>query len=175
MPGKIRVRFDDGVAEYDFKEAGSALALAYACTVHKYQGSEAPLIFYIMHDSAPAMLRNRNLVYTAITRAKTKCLVMGSERALRMAVSKDALADRRTRLKGLLDGSISVDATASAKVLALSEKQAFVRMVEDRAADLRDAQREDAINSEGAVLKIVDGASPMAEKVAPKRRRALAL
>lgn len=165
MPGRVRVRFDDGVAEYDFKEAGSALALAYACTVHKFQGSEAPLIFYIMHDSAPAMLRNRNLVYTAVTRAKTKCLVMGSERALRMAVAKDALAGRRTRLKGLLDGSISVDATASAQVLALSERQAFVRLVEDRAADLRGAEREAAIGP----------GEPPEGHGAPERRRARAL
>jgi exodeoxyribonuclease V alpha subunit len=166
MPGKVTVRFDDGVAEYDLKEASSALTLAYACTVHKYQGSEAPLVFYIMHDSASAMLRNRNLVYTAITRAKTKCIVMGSERALRMAVEKDALAGRRTRLKGLLDGSISVDATASSAVLALSEKQAFTRLVEERAAQLRDEQRE---------VDMGQGSDATSPQEPVKRRRSLAL
>lgn len=132
LPGKVLVRFDDGVAQYEFKEAASALTLAYACTVHKFQGSEAPLIYFVMHESAPSILRTRNLVYTAITRAKSKCIVMGSESALRQAVSRDALAGRRTRLKGLLDGSISVDETASAENLARSERQAFKRLVEEK-------------------------------------------
>ena len=130
-PGKIRVRFDDGIAEYNIKEAAASLTLSYACTVHKFQGSEAPLIFFVMHDSTSMMLRNRNLVYTAITRAKNKCIVFGSEHVLRQATAKDALSRRVTRLKGLLDGSITVDETASSVILALSEKQGFAHLIKE--------------------------------------------
>jgi len=144
-PGKIIVKFDDGLAEYDFKEAASSLSLSYACTVHKFQGSEAPLIFFVMHESTPGILRNRNLVYTAITRAKKKCLVIGSESVVKSSIKRDALGTRRTRLKGLLDGLITVDNTASLEVLALSEKQSFQRMVEDKEADLKVKQQLDLL------------------------------
>ena len=163
---KIRIKFDDGIAEYDYKEAASSIVLAYACTVHKFQGSEAPLIFFVMHDNTSQMLRTRNSVYTALTRASGKCLAMGSKRAFKDAIGRDALAKRRTRLRGLLDGSIAVDHSASPEVLALSEKQGFERLVHDTAADLRLAQAESAWD-EPAV-------DPAAEAAA-KRRRARAL
>lgn len=166
-PGKVCVRFDNRVAEYDFKEAASALTLAYACTVHKYQGSEAPLIYFVMHDSVPMPLRTRNLVYTAITRAKQKCIVMGSESALKMAVSRDALVGRRTRLRGLLDGTISVDETASAEVLARSERLAFDKMVRDNAAEIKLSARESEASAEAS--------SDDAPIAAPLSRRARAL
>lgn len=157
---KIRIQFDDGIAEYDYKEASSSIVLAYACTVHKFQGSEAPLIFFVMHDNTSQMLRNRNSVYTAITRASLKCISMGSKRAFKDAIKRDALTRRRTRLKGLLDGSIAVDHSASAEVLALSEKQGFERLIHDAAADLRLAQPESAWDEPA------DAAAPPA----PKRR-----
>lgn len=172
-PGKVVVKFDDGVAEYDFKEAASSLSLSYACTVHKFQGSEAPLIFFVMHESTPGILRTRNLVYTAITRAKKKCLVMGSENVVRSTVKRDALATRRTRLKGLLDGSITVDNTASSAVLALSEKQGFQRMVEDNAADLKAEQL--ALIFDGPSTEEAPGAPSEADSKPKTRRRAKSL
>jgi exodeoxyribonuclease V alpha subunit len=168
-PGKIRVKFDEGTAEYSLKEASTSLALSYVCTVHKFQGSEAPLIFFVMHESTSIMLRTRNLVYTAITRAKSKCLVMGSENVLRAAVKRDALEGRKTRLCGLIDGSIAVDATATPSILALSEKQGFAKLVDDHAADLKAGQAElefGASASDGPAQQPVD---------APKKRRAKAL
>ena len=66
--------FDDGkVCEYEFSEFNE-IELAYAITVHKSQGSEYPAVIMPIYKG-PAMLMNRNLIYTAITRAK-KCVVL---------------------------------------------------------------------------------------------------
>lgn len=117
---RVKVSFDTGVSSYELKDA-VALTLAYACTVHKFQGSEAPLVFVVIPDGLSPMLRNRNSVYTAITRAKEKCIVIGDERVLRESVKKDALLGRKTRLKGLLTGAITVDLSSSGAVRAISE------------------------------------------------------
>ena len=72
------VEFEDGrVAEYSFKQL-EELELAYAITVHKSQGSEYPAVIIPLLPG-PKLLYNRNLLYTAVTRAK-KCLtIVGSE------------------------------------------------------------------------------------------------
>ena len=61
------------------------LALAYAATVHKAQGSEYDAVVIGLHTSH-FMLLNRSLLYTAITRARRLAVIVGSPRALRMAV-----------------------------------------------------------------------------------------
>jgi len=70
---------------YD-RDAREALALAYACTVHKVQGSEFPAIVVLLHTTHFIML-SRALLYTAVTRAKRLVVVIGDERALQRAVS----------------------------------------------------------------------------------------
>ena len=66
--------FDDGkVSGYEFSEFNE-IELAYAITVHKSQGSEYPAVIIPIYKG-PAMLMNRNLIYTAVTRAK-KCVVL---------------------------------------------------------------------------------------------------
>ena len=68
------VCFDDGkVSNYEFSEFNE-IELAYAITVHKSQGSEYPAVIIPIYKG-PAMLMNRNLIYTAVTRAK-KCVVL---------------------------------------------------------------------------------------------------
>ena len=68
------IRFDDGrVSTYDFSEF-SEIEQAYAITVHKSQGSEYPAVIIPVYKG-PTMLMSRNLIYTAITRAK-KCVVL---------------------------------------------------------------------------------------------------
>ena len=62
-----------------------ALTLAYACTIHKAQGSEFPAVV-IMLDTAHHVLLNRALLYTAITRARKLAVVIGPDRALQRAV-----------------------------------------------------------------------------------------
>ena len=74
----LRVVFEDGRrADYSFKEA-EELELAYAVTIHKAQGSEYPAVVLPLL-SGPQMLMNRNLLYTAVTRAKRCVTVVGSE------------------------------------------------------------------------------------------------
>ena len=72
------VEFEDGrQAEYSFKQL-EELELAYAVTIHKSQGSEYPAVI-IPILSGPRMLMNRNLLYTAVTRARKCVTVVGSE------------------------------------------------------------------------------------------------
>jgi exodeoxyribonuclease V alpha subunit len=72
------VEFEDGRhAEYSFKQMDE-LELAYAITIHKAQGSEYPAVV-IPLLSGPRMLLNRNLLYTAVTRARKCVTVVGSE------------------------------------------------------------------------------------------------
>lgn len=72
------VEFEDGrIAEYSFKQL-EELELAYAITIHKSQGSEYPAVVMPLL-SGPKMLLNRNLLYTAVTRAKKCVTIVGSE------------------------------------------------------------------------------------------------
>ena len=74
---KMRIRFDDRVAEYPTTNLAE-LELAYAVTVHKSQGSEYSAVILPVVD-CPPMLMYRNLLYTAITRAKQLLIIVGSE------------------------------------------------------------------------------------------------
>ena len=75
---KVTVKFDDDrYVEYPFKQL-EELELAYAVTVHKSQGSEYPAVV-IPLLSGPRMLMNRNILYTAVTRAKKCVCIVGTE------------------------------------------------------------------------------------------------
>jgi exodeoxyribonuclease V alpha subunit len=81
---------------YEFHELDE-LTLAYAVTVHKSQGSEYPAIVVPLVREH-YMLLQRNLLYTAITRARHLCLLIGQPRALEVAVRNDRVAQRNTGL-----------------------------------------------------------------------------
>jgi exodeoxyribonuclease V alpha subunit len=81
---------------YEFHELDE-LTLAYAITIHKSQGSEYPAIIVPLHTQH-RMLLQRNLLYTAITRAKRFCVLVGQPYALEMAVRNDRVALRNTGL-----------------------------------------------------------------------------
>lgn len=80
----VHVRFDDRTVEYGRDEL-DALVLAYACSVHKSQGSEYPAVVMPVLTEHWVMLQ-RNLLYTAVTRGKRLVVLVGQERALRRAV-----------------------------------------------------------------------------------------
>ncbi|MCP4180670.1 MAG: ATP-dependent RecD-like DNA helicase [bacterium] len=82
---KIYVNFDSNIIEYDFFESDQ-LTLAYAITIHKSQGSEFPVVIIPFLTSHYIMLK-RNLLYTAITRAKKLLIIVGSKKALQIAIS----------------------------------------------------------------------------------------
>jgi exodeoxyribonuclease V alpha subunit len=94
--GILRVRFDGRDLEYDGTELDD-LALSYACTVHKSQGSEYPAVVIVLLTSHFVML-SRNLLYTAVTRGKRLVVLVGQRRALRVAVREDRRGERKSRL-----------------------------------------------------------------------------
>lgn len=95
--GSMVVRFDDERnVPYD-SQALDELALAYASSVHKSQGSEYPAVVLPLLTSHWVML-SRNLLYTGVTRGKRLVVLIGDPRALRAAVERDGSKDRHTGL-----------------------------------------------------------------------------
>lgn len=91
------VEFEDGrCAEYSFKQL-EELELAYAVTIHKSQGSEYPAVV-IPLLSGPRMLLNRNLLYTAVTRARKCVTIVGSEETFREMISNEKQQKRYSSL-----------------------------------------------------------------------------
>ncbi|WP_373213628.1 ATP-dependent RecD-like DNA helicase [Blautia obeum] len=91
------VEFEDGRwAEYSFKQL-EELELAYTITIHKSQGSEYPAVV-IPILSGPKMLLNRNLLYTAVTRARKCVTVVGSEETLREMIRNEKQQQRYSSL-----------------------------------------------------------------------------
>ena len=74
------------------------IELAYACTVHKSQGSEYPVVVMPVHESHYIMLK-RNLLYTGITRAKRQCILVGTRKAAAIAAANEDTRKRFTSLK----------------------------------------------------------------------------
>ena len=93
----VTVRFSEELtAEYEKNELNN-LQLAYAMSVHKSQGSEYPIVILPLVKSHYIMLQ-RNLLYTAVTRAKERVILLGSKAALRTAVESDRTRRRYTLL-----------------------------------------------------------------------------
>ena len=93
---RLNVAFEETHAEYDSRTS-TRLALAYAISVHKSQGSQYPAVVMPIHSSHYLMLR-RNLLYTAITRAERVCVLVGTRSALAQAVRNQ---DERLRFSRL--------------------------------------------------------------------------
>ena len=89
--------FDDRVIPMSRSDLKN-LDLAYACTVHKSQGSEYPVVVMPVHESHFVMLK-RNLLYTGITRARKQCILVGTRKAIAIAVQNEDTRKRFTRLK----------------------------------------------------------------------------
>jgi exodeoxyribonuclease V alpha subunit len=94
--GIFLVRFDDKVATYYSDNVGE-LELAYAMTIHKSQGSEFECVVLPLLD-APSKLLYRNLLYTAVTRAKKLLIIVGSEKTLWAMVENNRKNLRYTSL-----------------------------------------------------------------------------
>lgn len=73
------------------------LSLAYSLTIHKAQGSEYPIVIIPIHESMGRAL-SRNLIYTAVTRSKEKCIIVGSEQALLDALGRTLLHTHKSML-----------------------------------------------------------------------------
>ena len=98
--GFLKVRFEDRTVTY-FSEDLNQLELAYAVTVHKSQGSEYDYVVLPLFD-VPAKLEYRNLLYTAVTRAKKMLIVVGKESIWNRMAANDKKTLRYTLLKTFL-------------------------------------------------------------------------
>lgn len=92
----LDIAFDGRPVLYDLEDTDE-LSLAYAATVHKSQGSEYPAVVLALMPQHYMMLQ-RNVLYTAITRAKRVVVIVGSPKAIAMAVRNNAITRRNTRL-----------------------------------------------------------------------------
>lgn len=98
------VQFDDREVHYEFSELDE-LVLAYAISVHKYQGSECPCIVMPVHTTHFKLL-HRNLLYTGVTRGRKLVVLIGTKRALMIAIKNDEVKQRHTGLKQAILGNL---------------------------------------------------------------------
>ena len=96
----MNIAFDDKLVSYEFAELDE-IVLAYATSVHKYQGSECPCIVMPIHTSHFKLL-HRNLLYTAVTRGKRQVYLVGTKKAIGIAVGNDQVQKRYTGLEGAI-------------------------------------------------------------------------
>jgi exodeoxyribonuclease V alpha subunit len=97
------VRFDERSVRYQWADLDQ-LSLSYACSIHKSQGSEFPAVVIVLHTQHYVLLR-RTLLYTAVTRARKLAVIVGSRRALAMAVKNAGTTERFTRLAARLSAA----------------------------------------------------------------------
>ena len=93
----------DGEEVTFFKDELDELQLAYATTIHKSQGSEYDTVIVPLTKQHRVMLQ-RNLIYTAVTRAKKKVILIGDEGALRYAIRNERINSRFSKLKDRIRG-----------------------------------------------------------------------
>ena len=109
----LTVKFEDQPEPIDYKDGEiGELILAYACTIHKSQGSEYPIVIMPFTYSFYIMLE-RNLLYTGLTRAKRKFILIGEKKAVQQAVRNAPITKRNTmlsqRLQNLLPANQYTD------------------------------------------------------------------
>lgn len=92
----VHIDYDGTIVEYAFFEL-EEITLAYATSIHKYQGSEAPCVILPVHTSHFKMLQ-RNLLYTGVTRGKKLVILVGTTKALFLAVKNEEVLTRHTAL-----------------------------------------------------------------------------
>jgi exodeoxyribonuclease V alpha subunit len=97
---RIMITFGQAEHQYDFSELNE-IVLSYAISIHKSQGSEFKVVIipiFMQHF----ILLQRNLIYTAITRSKNYCVLIGQPRAIAMGIKNDKSVERITFLKQYL-------------------------------------------------------------------------
>lgn len=100
--GEIKIKFDDEkVAFYGFQDLDQ-LEHSYAITVHKSQGSEFSEVIFPVYQAAP-MLLTRNLLYTGMTRAKDKLIMIGNPYTVQFMINNEKIKKRNSGLKYKLE------------------------------------------------------------------------
>jgi exodeoxyribonuclease V alpha subunit len=106
--GTLTVRIDDNDVVYEFEELKTLLP-AWATTVHRAQGGEHKAVVIALSTQHYPLLR-RNLIYTAITRARQLCVVVGNRRALEIAIGASSTHDRYCWLEERLNAALDAAA-----------------------------------------------------------------
>ena len=96
----LYIRFDDRIAEYPF-ESNQELEHAYAITVHKSQGNEFPAVV-MPAVGVVEQLAYRNLLYTAVTRAKDMMILVGSQQMIKKMTDNNSKSKRYSALKSFI-------------------------------------------------------------------------
>ncbi len=99
---EVTIDFDGRDVTYDYADLNE-ITLAWATSIHKSQGSEYPVVILPLYTSHYVML-SRNLFYTGLTRSKKLALIVGSEKAIAIAVKQVRQQQRYTRLRERLEG-----------------------------------------------------------------------
>jgi len=94
---EVTINFDERDVVYDYADLNE-ITLAWATSIHKSQGSEYPVVILPLYTQHYVML-SRNLFYTGLTRAKQLALIVGSEKAVAIAVKQVKQQQRYTRLR----------------------------------------------------------------------------
>ncbi len=102
---KVEIRFPDKLVAYDMADLNE-LVLAYATTIHKAQGSEYPVVVIPLHTQHYIMLQ-RNLLYTGITRAKERVVIVGTKQALNICIRNNQVMWRNSYLAERLQNATS--------------------------------------------------------------------
>jgi len=97
---EVYIEFDGRKVSYDFSELDE-ITLSYSATVHKAQGSEYPCVVMPIHTTHFPMLQ-RNLLYTAITRAKKLFVMVGTKKAIAISVKNNRVEKRYSSLERYL-------------------------------------------------------------------------
>jgi len=98
----VKVEFDDlKLVTYEFSQLDE-LELAYSVTIHKSQGSEYPVVIIPLFKG-PSMLLSRNLLYTAVTRAKQMVVLVGDEGILRYMIDNNREIHRNSTLFQMIE------------------------------------------------------------------------
>lgn len=115
----VTVLFDEKKVEYDYTELED-LVLGYACSIHKFQGSECPCVIIPIHTSHFKLL-HRNLLYTGVTRGKKQVYIVGTTKAVAIAIHNDQVQKRYTGLKEALQNAPKPKQEASLQLSLFSK------------------------------------------------------
>nr|WP_297172995.1 ATP-dependent RecD-like DNA helicase [uncultured Agathobaculum sp.] len=117
----LTIRFDERIATYTYDMLGE-IELAYAFTVHKSQGSEFDAVVLALSDGLPRRLLTRNILYTAITRARQLLVIVGSDDTIAYMVGNNQKGRRYSALAARMRADAASDAPGGSTANESAEK-----------------------------------------------------
>jgi len=111
---QVEIQFGDKLVSYDFSELNE-ITLSYATSIHKSQGSEFAAVIIPMFMQHFILLQ-RNLLYTAITRAKKMCILIGEAKAIAIAIKNNKIDSRKTFLSKFIQNDSSLKISIAPQV-----------------------------------------------------------